>query len=286
MPAFAAAALRTWLRFGLFTLAFPLLAHASLPLSSSVPGGVAVIPLGSVADDTHTPQTWLGDQPVLVTADRNEWYAVVGLPLDITPGPHQLRVRIGDITKQQDFTVNSKEYPVQRITLKDKSKVELSPRDEARAVREIAKIRKLKLHWRDVQNPELAFILPAKGELSSGFGLRRFFNGEPRSPHAGLDVAVPRGTPVKASGRGKVLAVGNYFFNGKTIFIDHGDGLITMYCHLDRIGVRAGEMVKRGQRIGRSGMTGRATGPHLHWSVILNGAMVDPELFIPGQHPG
>jgi murein DD-endopeptidase MepM/ murein hydrolase activator NlpD len=286
IPAFAAAALRTCVRFGLFILAFPLLAHASLPLSSSVPGGVAVIPLGSVTDNAKMPQTWLGNQPVLVTADHDEWYAVVGLPLNITPGPHQLRVQIGDITKEQGFTVNTKEYPEQRITLKDNSKVELSAKDEARAVREIARIKKLKLHWRDVQHPQLAFISPVKGELSSSFGLRRFFNGEPRAPHAGLDVAVPRGTPVKASGRGKVLAVGNYFFNGKTIFVDHGDGLITMYCHLDRIGVKAGQMVKRGQRIGRSGMTGRATGPHLHWSVILNGAMVDPELFIPEKHPG
>jgi murein DD-endopeptidase MepM/ murein hydrolase activator NlpD len=284
MPTFIATTFRTCFRFGLLAFAFPLLAHASLPLSSNVPGGVAVIPLGSVSSDTKTPQTWLGDQPVLVTADHDEWYAVVGLPLSTAPGPHQLRVMIGDVTRMQDFVVNTKDYPEQRITLKDKSKVELSAEDEARAVREIANIKKLKLHWRAVQNPDLAFIMPVKGELSSGFGLRRFFNGEPRSPHAGLDVAVARGTPVKASGRGKVLAVGNYFFNGKTIFVDHGDGLISMYCHLDRIGVKAGEMVKKGQRIGRSGMTGRATGPHLHWSVILNGAMVDPDLFIPAKH--
>jgi murein DD-endopeptidase MepM/ murein hydrolase activator NlpD len=284
MPAVAATAFHTCLRFGLFALAFPLLAHAALPHDSNVPGGVAVIPLGSVSSDTQTPQTWLGDQPVLVTADHDEWYAVVGLPLDIAPGPHQLRVKIGGITEAQDFVVNPKDYPEQRITLKDKSKVELSPADEARAEREIAGIIALKHHWRTVQHPDLAFILPAKGELSSRFGLRRFFNGEPRAPHAGLDLAVPRGTPVRASGRGKVLAVGDYFFNGKTIFIDHGDGLITMYCHLNRIGVKAGEKVNRGQRIGRSGMTGRATGPHLHWSVILNGAMVDPELFIPAKH--
>jgi murein DD-endopeptidase MepM/ murein hydrolase activator NlpD len=280
MQNLTAITLRICFRFGLSALAFPMLAHASLPLSSSVPGGVAVIPLGSVSSVADTPQTWLGNRPVLVTTDHDEWYAVVGLPLDITPGPHQLRVRIGDTTNTRDFVVNSKDYPEQHITLKDRGKVELSPTNEARAVREIATIRKLKLHWRTVRHTDLAFIMPVKGRLSSGFGLRRFFNGKPRAPHVGLDVAVPRGTPVKASGRGKVLAVGNYFFNGKTIFIDHGDGLITMYCHLDRIGVKDGEKVNRGQRIGRSGMTGRATGPHLHWSVILNGAMVDPDLFI------
>lgn len=271
-------------RFGLIALTFPLLAHASLPLSSNVPGGVVVVPLGGVSTGAAMPQTWLDDQPVLVTADHDEWYAVVGLPLNITPGSHDLRVKIGDVTRMQGFLANTKDYPEQHITMKDKSKVELSAADEARAIREIANIKKLKLNWRAVQNPDLAFIMPVKGRLSSSFGLRRFFNGEPRAPHAGLDIAVPRGTPVKASGRGKVLAVGNYFFNGKTIFIDHGDGLISMYCHLDRIGVKAGELVKKGQRIGRSGMTGRATGPHLHWSVILNGAMVDPELFVTAKN--
>ncbi len=277
---------RTLFRSGLFALAFPLLAHASLPQSSIVPGGVAVIPLGSVSAGAGTPQTWVGDQPVLVTADRDEWYAVVGLPLDIAPGSHELRIKIGDVTRMQDFMVGTKDYPVQRIILKDKSKVELSPADEARAEREIAAITELKHHWRAAQHTDLALILPAKGRLAGRFGVRRFFNGEPRSPHAGLDVAVARGTPVRASAQGEVLAVGDYFFNGKTVFIDHGDGLITMYCHLDRIGVKPGETVNKGQRIGFSGMTGRATGPHLHWSVVLNGAMVDPELFIPAKHRG
>jgi len=268
-------------RFGLFVLAFPVLAHASLPQSSSVPGGVAVIPLGSVSTGAGVPQTWFGEQPVLVTSDHDQWYAVVGLALDVKPGPHELRVQIGGETKTRDFVVKKKKYPVQRITIKDKSKVQLSPEDEARAEREIGVILNLKHFWRDAPDTDLAFVLPAEGELSSHFGLRRFFNGEPRSAHAGIDVAVPRGTPVKASAQGKVLAVDDYFFNGKTIFIDHGNGLITMYCHLDRIDVNAGETVSKGQLIGLSGMTGRATGPHLHWSVVLNGAMVDPELFIP-----
>lgn len=280
---------RICFRFGLFVLAFAFaftfsgLAHASLPLSSNVPGGVAIIPLGSVSTSADTPQTWFGDQPVLVTSDHDQWYAVVGLSLDVTPGPHELRVKMGDVTKALGFVVNTKTYPEQHVTLADKSKVQLSAEDQARADREIAVIQGLKRHWRAAQDTDLAFILPVQGELAGRFGLRRFFNGEPRSPHAGLDVAVARGTPVKASAQGNVLAVDDYFFNGRTIFVDHGNGLITMYCHLERIDVKTAETVSKGQVIGLSGETGRASGPHLHWSVVLNGVMVDPELFIPAK---
>jgi murein DD-endopeptidase MepM/ murein hydrolase activator NlpD len=285
MYPFIAITLRNCLRFILFAL--PLLAHASLPESSSVPGGVVVVPLCSASVCSAAPQAWLGDQSVLVTSDHDAWYAVVGLALDMKPGPHELRVQIGNEIGLQEFVVNSKLYPEQRITLKDKSKVELSPADLARAEREIAAIMKLKRHWRPTQDVDLSFMLPAEGELGGRFGVRRFFNGEPRSPHAGLDVVVKHGTPVRASAQGTVLEVAEYFFNGKTVFVDHGNGLITMYCHLDRFDVHAGDMVSKGQQLGLSGMTGRASGPHLHWSVVLNGAMVDPELFIPAKqiHP-
>jgi murein DD-endopeptidase MepM/ murein hydrolase activator NlpD len=132
----------------------------------------------------------------------------------------------------------------------------------------------------DSDDTDTSFVLPAEGRLSGRFGVRRFFNGEARSPHAGFDIAAPRGAAVRANAHGVVLAVDDYFFNGKTVFVDHGNGLISMYCHLDAIEVVPGERVGKGQRLGRSGMSGRATGPHLHWSVVLNGAMVDPELFV------
>ena len=267
----------------LLALALPLLAQASLPLSTNVPGGVAVVALGKVVGDTAAPRSWLGEQPVLVTADQGEWYAVVGLSLATRPGGHKLRVKFGDVSSTQDFAVQSKDYPEQHITLKDKGKVQLSPENLARAEREIAQIIKLKHHWHATPDTDLAFILPADGPLTGHFGMRRFFNGRPRAPHAGLDMAIDIGTPVMASGQGTVLAVDDYFFNGKTVFIDHGNGLITMYCHLDRIDVQAGEKVSKGQHIALSGMSGRATGPHVHWSVVLNGTMVDPEAFITTQ---
>lgn len=278
-----AVTLRICFRISLLVLALPHSAYASLPESGNVPGGVAIVALGSVSTGTDKPQTWLGDQPVLVTSDHGQWYAVVGISLDTAPGSHELSVKVGGETKILHFVVNPKDYPEQRLILKDTSKIELSAADLARAEREIAAIKELKRHWRAEQDTDLAFILPAEGTLGGRFGVRRFFNGEPRAPHSGLDVAVASGTPIKASAQGKVLAVGDYFFNGKTVFVDHGNGLITMYCHLEQIDVQPGETVNKGQPLGLSGQTGRATGPHLHWSVVLNGVMVDPELFIQAE---
>ncbi len=237
---------RNCCRLILFVLAFPLLAYAGLPQSSNVPGGVAIVPLVSTSTSTSKPQAWLGDRPVLVTSDHEQWFAVVGLALTTSPGSHELRVNIDGKTQVRHFIVNPKDYPEQRITLKDKGKVELSAPDLDRAKREISTINGLKKHWRAAPDNDLDFIIPAEGELSSRFGLRRIFNDQPRAPHSGLDFAVARGTPVKASAAGTVLASDDYFFNGKTIFIDHGNGLITLYCHLEQFDVQAGQTVSKG----------------------------------------
>jgi murein DD-endopeptidase MepM/ murein hydrolase activator NlpD len=275
-------------------LLLPLPARAALPREASVPGGVVLVLLGAAADAAVPPRAWLGEQPVLVTRRGREWVAVVGLALDTQPGTHELRVQppaaptaalpaIADpetATGRASFTVRAKDYPAQRVTLKDSSKVELSAEDLARATSEIAEIRQLQRHWRAADDTDLDFILPAEGRLTGRFGLRRFFNGEARAPHAGFDIAAARGSPVRANAQGIVLASGDYFFNGRTVFVDHGNGLLSVYCHLDRIDVRAGEAVAKGQRLGLVGMSGRATGPHLHWGVVLNGALVDPQLFV------
>lgn len=252
-----------------------------LPRAASVSGGVAVVELGTVLDYPDPPQVRFGERPVWVATLDGRRIAVVGIPLDTPPGMQALQVAAPGGMRTVRFTVADKRYAEQRIRLKDAGKVTLSPADEQRALAEIARIGELKRSWRGVPDTDAAFVLPAEGRLAGRFGLRRFFNGEARAPHSGLDVAVPRGTPVKAAAEGNVLAVDDYFFNGKTVFVDHGNGLLSMYCHLERIDVRAGEAVDRGQPLGLSGMTGRASGPHLHWSVVLNGAMVDPELFLP-----
>ncbi len=252
----------------------------ALPLASSVPGGIALVPLGTVLDTPDPPRAWFGDQPVWVAQDNGHWVAIVGVPLDTPAGTKTLRVTEHTGERSVDFPVSVKRYPEQHVRLKDSSKVTLSPDDEKRALAEIERIQALKRHWRMATDTDSSFARPADGRLASRFGLRRIFNGEPRAPHSGLDIAVPLGTPILATAAGRVLAVDDYFFNGKTVFVDHGNGLLSMYCHLDRIDVKEGDTLRKGQRLGLAGATGRASGPHLHWSVVLNGAMVDPELFL------
>ena len=253
-------------------------AHA-LPLETAVPGGLALVRLGNGA---ARPQAWFREKRVAVVRDGQGWVALVGLPLSLEPGVHPLRVAsAGGSEETRPIRVASKRYPLQRFTVPDHRKVEPLPEDLLRIAREQKRIDEIKALFRETPDVDLAFRQPAAGRLTGSFGLRRIINGLERMPHAGIDVAAPVGTPVQAAGAGVVVETGDYFFNGNSVYIDHGQGLVTLYCHLDRIEVLPGEPVAAGQRIGLSGNTGRTSGPHLHWTVLLNGAAVDPRLFLP-----
>ena len=252
---------------------------AAPPQAEPVPGGIAVVPLAS--DDKLVPDVRFNGQRVMVLKDSANWVAVVGIPLDSKPGIAALQVRgDGGQNTSRTFTIRDKEYATQRITIKDKRKVNPSARDLKRIRREHRDMHAVFTAWRAEDDVPLRFDPPVVGPVSSPFGLRRIFNGQPRNPHSGIDIAVPAGTPIHAPAAGRVAAVGNYFFDGNTVLIDHGQGLVTMYCHMRKIMVKKGQQLSRGDVIGLVGQTGRATGPHVHWGVSLNNARVDPALFL------
>jgi murein DD-endopeptidase MepM/ murein hydrolase activator NlpD len=181
--------------------------------------------------------------------------------------------------------VGNKKYPEQRITLKNQRQVNPNPADIKRIDNELAIQIKAYRTFSPNNPSNLLLDKPVNGPLSSKFGVRRFFNGEERNPHAGLDFAVPAGTPIKTPAAGKVILIGNYFLNGNTVFVDHGQGFISMFCHMSKIDTKVGQQLARGDVVGKVGSTGRATGPHMHWNVSLNDARVDPAIFIGAFQP-
>ena len=273
---------------GLLVLPAPPLRAAALPQAwpraLAVPGGVARLPLGpgAVRPAAHLRQGE-HDVPLLVVGDAQEWTALVGLALATAPGPAQITVRAADgSTRTVAFTVAPKRYSEQRLQVAPGT-VDLSPEDQARFERERAHQAQVMATFSTPLPEALAMQVPAPGRRSSSFGLRRVFNGQARNPHSGMDIAAPTGTPVAAPLPGRVIDVGDYFFNGNTVWLDHGGGLLTMYCHLSATDVQPGDVLQTGQRLGAVGATGRVTGPHLHWGVMLNRTMVDPALFLAAQ---
>lgn len=248
------------------------------PRAAQVPGGVARLSLGPAAT---RPSAFTGDLPLLVVGDAIEWTALVGIPLATAPGEANIVLRPGNgAEKQVAYTVADKQYREQRLSVPPRT-VDLSPEDEARYQRERAHLATVMATLTDLRpDAALQMRVPVPGRRSSSFGLRRVFNGQSRNPHSGMDIAAPTGTPVLAPLPGRVIDTGDYFFNGGTVWLDHGGGLLTMYCHLSRVDVKAGDVLKTGEQLAAVGATGRVTGPHLHWSVMLNRAMVDPALFI------
>ncbi|MCH7894934.1 MAG: peptidoglycan DD-metalloendopeptidase family protein [Proteobacteria bacterium] len=250
----------------------------ALPRHQAVPGGVAVIELP--ATGAARPQVSFRDRPVMVIAENERWFAVVGIPLSMAPGPASLSIDNPDgPALPLTFVIGNIDYPEQRLTIGNKRQVDPTAEDLERIAGDRREINRAFRSW-NREPVDTAFHLPAIGPRSSAFGLRRFFNEQPRSPHSGVDIAAPDKSAVVAPAAGVVVATGDYFFNGNTVLIHHGQGLVTMYCHLSEIDVQDGDRLDAGDLIGKIGQTGRVTGPHLHWSLSLNQVRVNPELFL------
>ena len=247
------------------------------PEPASRPGGIAIVDVGPAG--ASAPAVRLGDTPVLVMRQEGRWQAVVGIPLDTAPG--QLVLSVGD--NSIVIEVEDHAYAEQRLTVTNKSHVTPDEAQLERIGRERRVIDTALRNYRAADLDGISLRPPVSGRRSSSFGLRRFFNDQPRAPHKGMDIAADTGTSIVAPRDGVVTATGDYFFNGNTVIVDHGQGFVTMYCHLSEIAVAEGSHVAAGDRLGAVGATGRVTGPHLHFGTYLNGTAVDPALLLTAQ---
>ena len=251
------------------------------PASAQVPGGIARIALGPAAT---RPLAYAGDVPLLVLGDSAGWTALLGIALATPLGPASIAAQLDGNQRQFDYTVSPKKYAEQRLTVAPGT-VDLSPENQARYERERAHQAVVMATFTEppanISNASsLRMQVPVAGRRSSSFGLRRVFNGQARNPHSGMDIAAATGTPIHAPLPGRVIDIGDYFFNGNTVWLDHGAGLLSLMCHLSAIDCKTGDVLKAGDQLGAVGATGRVTGPHLHWGVMLNRSMVDPALFL------
>jgi len=241
-----------------------------------IPGGIAIVDL-AIPDSVDAPRAMLGDREIAVLEQNGKWYALVGIDLATEPGTHTLTIEAAGGPATINFEVSEFEYKEQRIVIDDDRKVNPAPLDMERIKKENVRLAAVKAYRHETLLSD-GFQLPLEGILTSPFGLRRFFNDQPRRSHGGIDIAADTGTHIHAPADGLVVDTGDYFFNGNTVFLEHGLGLQTFYAHLSKIHVKTGDKVRTGDLIGEVGETGRVTGPHLHWSVGLNGTWVNPSL--------
>lgn len=248
-----------------------------LPENHSVNGGLTIIPI----DSKQKPVIYYNGVPIatIPSYTKNQWLVMVGIPLDKTKPIQNLEVRSpkkGVIP----FHISEKYYPTQRLTIANERKVDPYAKDRQRITMETAEQKKIFAEYSRRNPYKEGFTSPTHGPISSLFGLKRIYNKKPRAPHSGLDIAAAKGAPVNAINSGTVVSAKEYFFTGNTVIINHGSGLFSLYAHLDSFAVKKGDNVKQGKLIGTVGSTGRVTGPHLHWGMIMNETLVDPLLFV------
>jgi len=227
--------------------------------------------------------TWLGhDISFSLDLKQKAWFALAGASQETKPGSYPVRLSgvtaSGEkISYEQPVWILRQRYP--KVILKVPGRYTAPPPEDLKKIEED---KELKARLFKTISPEREwngdFSAPVKAEISDVFGVQRVFNGAVKSTHQGLDFRVPTGTPVSAINEGTVLLARPMFFEGNCVVLDHGQGLLTLYLHFSEIAVKEGEHVAKGQRIGLSGGTGRATGPHLHLAVRWQGVYLNPQI--------
>lgn len=225
------------------------------------------------------PQGTFRGAPLAFSRGGDTFVGWAVVPLDAKAGSAALVVRAGGEEVRKSLRVVAKKFPEQRLKVEDKY-VSPSKEQQERIEREKKRLDAIYARRTEAPPPDRPFVRPVPGEPTSMFGLRRFFNGEPRAPHAGLDLKAAAGTPVKNAGPGVVVLADDLYFAGKTVIVDHGAGLFTIYAHLSRVDVKDGEAVEAGRVVGLSGATGRVTGPHLHWGARVGETIFDPRALL------
>ena len=213
----------------------------------------------------------------LCQVDEDHWKVLVPISLSSEIKPIIISNQGKTLLK---VPILDKEYRESKITINNMDLVS-PPAEYLPRIKKEAELGKAALNIVSKRNHSiLKMPLPVEGLKSSEFGVRRFINSEPRNRHTGLDIAAKVGTEVISPLSGKVLLVGDFYYRGKTIFLDHGGGMISTYSHLSKILVQEGQLIKKNEIIGKVGQSGRVTGPHLHWQIVLSGVPVNPELFL------
>ena len=261
-------------RLAIELLAFQ--AHA-LPEHSPWPGGIGVLHIAG----NIQPTVMINEQPALLLRGDDEWIALFGIPLDQDVESQMVALveRAGRDTEEILIDIRPNDYREQRLNV-DRKYVEPDPERLERICAERKIIDAALTNVDQVELTDVSLQAPVAGPRSSSFGLRRFFNDESRSPHKGMDIAASSGTTIIAPMAGTITATGDYFFNGNTVIIDHGQGFVSLYCHLSEIDSEEGQQVPAGTAIGKVGATGRVTGAHLHFATSLHLIAVDPLLLL------
>jgi murein DD-endopeptidase MepM/ murein hydrolase activator NlpD len=241
------------------------------------PGGIIA---KEISHKEYEQDLFLNGNRLVRWRNDDNFYLIYGIPYDTETGQNNFKVTDKDykILKNININVKDKEFKIQKIKV-NKKYVEPSKKSIEKIKKDKFKLTNARKIWLN-NNPDLDFIPPAKGIITGVFGTKRFYNGIEGRYHNGYDIAADIGTPILAPSSGKIILTGDFFFNGKTIYLDHGRGLKSIMIHLNEIFVKDNDYVKKGQIIGTIGTTGKSTGPHLHWSVLMNNTYVDPEMLL------